>query len=203
MPSLIAAGTLAGEGRLNIWIVLAVSMAGWMLGSLAGYQLGARGGRKLLDRPGRLENPRRKLLAKGEQAFGRHTFAASAKMKSYLSGIFQITISEFALAAAVSGAARIAAYAGIAYSAGAEVAQSIGNTGSVGLGVLVVVAAGLAIKAAYSAWQARQQRPADRDSSPAEPGTRTGDQHHHGDRTLARRRLDPLAHSAFPADKSS
>ena len=35
--SLIAAGTLAGEGKLNIWIVLATAMAAWMLGSVVGY----------------------------------------------------------------------------------------------------------------------------------------------------------------------
>jgi membrane protein DedA with SNARE-associated domain len=32
--AMIAAGTLAGEGRLNIGLVLVTSIAGWMLGSL-------------------------------------------------------------------------------------------------------------------------------------------------------------------------
>jgi membrane protein DedA with SNARE-associated domain len=41
--SLIAAGTLAGEGKLNVWIVLAVSMTAWMLGSVIGYKIGERG----------------------------------------------------------------------------------------------------------------------------------------------------------------
>jgi membrane protein DedA with SNARE-associated domain len=45
--SLIAAGTLAGEGRLNIWIVLATAMAAWMLGSVVGYEIGIRKGRWL------------------------------------------------------------------------------------------------------------------------------------------------------------
>ena len=38
--SLIAAGTLAGEGRLNIWIVLATAMVAWMFGSVVGYEIG-------------------------------------------------------------------------------------------------------------------------------------------------------------------
>ena len=42
--ALIAAGTLAGEGRLNVWIVLAVAMAAWMLGSVAGYGSASAGG---------------------------------------------------------------------------------------------------------------------------------------------------------------
>jgi membrane protein DedA with SNARE-associated domain len=40
--SLIAAGTLAGEGRLNIGAVLATAMVAWMLGSLGGYEIGVR-----------------------------------------------------------------------------------------------------------------------------------------------------------------
>jgi membrane protein DedA with SNARE-associated domain len=35
----IAAGTLAGEGRLNVWIVLAAAMIAWMLGSVIGYAI--------------------------------------------------------------------------------------------------------------------------------------------------------------------
>jgi membrane protein DedA with SNARE-associated domain len=54
--SLIAAGTLAGEGRLNVGVVLVTSMVAWMLGSVAGYEIGLRAGRRLLDHPGRLEN---------------------------------------------------------------------------------------------------------------------------------------------------
>ena len=60
--SLIAAGTLAGEGRLNIGLVLATATVGWLLGSLIGYEIGSRKGRWLLERPGRLEKTRLKLL---------------------------------------------------------------------------------------------------------------------------------------------
>jgi membrane protein DedA with SNARE-associated domain len=49
--SLLAAGTLAGEGRLNIWVVLGLAVAAWMVGSVIGYWVGFRGGRTLLDRP--------------------------------------------------------------------------------------------------------------------------------------------------------
>ena len=82
--SLIAAGTLAGEGRLNVWIVLALGMAAWMLGSVAGYKIGVRGGRRMLDHPGRLEKSRGKLLAKGDRAFGRWNFLASVTMPAFV-----------------------------------------------------------------------------------------------------------------------
>ena len=41
--TLIAAGALAGDGKLNIWIVLAVAMVAWMLGSVIGLSIGAPG----------------------------------------------------------------------------------------------------------------------------------------------------------------
>jgi membrane protein DedA with SNARE-associated domain len=40
--SLIAAGALAGEGKLTIWIVLATAGVAWMLGSVIGFGIGAR-----------------------------------------------------------------------------------------------------------------------------------------------------------------
>jgi membrane protein DedA with SNARE-associated domain len=72
--SLIAAGMLAGEGRLNVGVVLATATVAWMLGSLVGYELGVRRGRSLLEHPGRLEKMRLKLLAKGNHAFAHNNF---------------------------------------------------------------------------------------------------------------------------------
>ncbi|HLK72086.1 MAG TPA: hypothetical protein VKU77_00420 [Streptosporangiaceae bacterium] len=163
--SLIAAGTLAGEGRLDTVIVLATAAAAWMLGSVAGYEIGARGGRQLLDHPGRLEKSRRKLLAKGDRAFGRHTFVASVTMPAFVSGIFRVRLPVFVLGALAAGAGWIGMYFGLSYFLGAEIAERIGNTGSrVVLGVVVVVAIGLGVKAGLSAWRSRR---GDGRSSPA------------------------------------
>jgi membrane protein DedA with SNARE-associated domain len=159
--AMIAAGTLAGEGRLNIGVVLVLSIAGWMLGSLIGYGIGLRGGRRLLERPGRVEKRRRKMLAKGDQAFADHKFAASVTMPAYLSGIFRVRLPVFTLGALVSGSFFIVLYIGISYFLGAEVAERIGDAGSKAvLGVLVIVAIGLGIRAGWSRWRAREQPPA-------------------------------------------
>jgi membrane protein DedA with SNARE-associated domain len=158
--AMIAAGTLAGEGRLNIGVVLVLSIAGWMLGSLIGYGIGLRGGRRLLERPGRAEKRRGKMLAKGDQAFADHKFGASVTMPAYLSGIFRVRLSVFALGALVSGSFFIVVYIGISYFLGAEVAERIGNAGSKAvLGVLVIVAIGLGIRAGWSRRRAREQPP--------------------------------------------
>jgi membrane protein DedA with SNARE-associated domain len=167
--SLIAAGTLAGEGRLNVVVVLVTAMAAWMLGSVAGYEIGAHGGRQLLDHPGRLEKSRRKLLAKGDRAFSRHTFVASVTMPAFVSGIFRVRLPVFVLGALVAGVGWIGMYVGLSYFLGAEIAERIGNTGSkVVLGVVVVVAIGLGAKAGLSAWRSRRR---DRRSSPSSPAT--------------------------------
>lgn len=154
--SLMAAGTLAGEGRLNVFVVLAIGMAGWLLGSLAGYQIGVHQGRGLLEHPGRLEKRRRKLLAKGDRSFGRHTFLAAVTMPALVSGIFRIGLRVFAAGALVAGVGFVGMYVGLSYLLGAEIAERIGNAGTKAvIGVVVVVALGLGIKAGWTRLRAR------------------------------------------------
>ena len=160
--SLIAAGTLAGEGKLSVGVVFGVAMAAWLLGSVVGYEVGVRGGRRLLDHPGRLEKSRRKLLAKGDRAFGRHTFVASVTMPAFVSGIFRVRFPVFLLGALVAGVGWIGMYVGLSYVLGEEVARRIGNAGSKAvLGVVVIVAVGLGARAGLSAWRASRRRQAE------------------------------------------
>jgi membrane protein DedA with SNARE-associated domain len=160
--SLIAAGTLAGEGKLNLWIVLATAMVAWMLGSVFGYAIGVHGGRRLLDHPGRLEKTRRKLLAKGDRVFARYNFVASVTMPAFVSGIFRVRFYIFILGALVAGIGWIGMYVGLSYFLGAEIAKRIGNAGAKAvLGVVVIVVIGLVIRTGVSRWRsARHTRPA-------------------------------------------
>ncbi len=152
--SLIAAGTLAGEGHLNIWIVLATAMAAWMLGSVIGYEIGIHNGRRLLDHPGRLEKSRLKLLAKGDRAFGHHTFAASVTMPAFVSGIFRVRFYVFMLGALTAGIGWIGMYVGLSYFLGEEIAKQIGKVGTRAvIGVIVVVVLGLCIRVGVSRWR--------------------------------------------------
>ena len=156
--SLIAAGALAGEGKLNIWIVLATAGVAWMLGSAIGFVVGARGGRPLLDHPGRLEKRRRKLLAKGDRAFGRHTFVASATLPAFVSGIFRVRFWLFLLGALVAGIFWIGIYVGISYLLGEEIAKLVGKIGTKALiGVIILVVVGLLVRAGLSKWRANRQ----------------------------------------------
>jgi membrane protein DedA with SNARE-associated domain len=156
--ALIAAGTLAGDGRLNIWIVLADAMAAWMLGSVIGFWVGLRGGRKLLDHPGHFEKSRLKLLAKGDRTFARYNFLASVIMPAFVSGIFRVRFRIFILGALVAGTGWVGMYVGLSYFLGAEVAKRVGNAGTkLILGVLLIVAVGLLARAAVAKWRASRQ----------------------------------------------
>lgn len=178
--ALIAAGTLAGEDRLNVWVVLVTAAVAWMLGSVAGYWIGLRGGRGLLDRPGILERSRKKLLAKGDRLFGRHNFTASATLPAFVSGIFRVQFSIFALGAVAAGVFWVGMYVGLSYLFGEEVAKRIGDVGAKALvGVVLAVAIGLGIRAGWHRWRrARQERSGGEDDMPgghaspvARPGT--------------------------------
>jgi membrane protein DedA with SNARE-associated domain len=155
--ALIAAGTLAGEGSLNIWIVLGTAMAAWMLGSVVGYLIGVRGGRKLLDHAGHFEKSRRKLLAKGDRAFGRYEFVASVTMPAFVSGLFRVRLFIFMLGALVAGIGWVGMYVGFSYFLGEEIAKRIGSAGAKAVfGVIVVVVTGLLVRVAISRWRARR-----------------------------------------------
>ena len=92
-------------------------------------------------------------------------------MPAYLSGIFRVRLPVFILGALVSGSFFIVMYIGVSYFLGAEVAERIGDAGSKAvLGVLVIVAIGLGIRAGWSRWRARQQ-PSAKEHAPSGHGT--------------------------------
>jgi len=138
--------------------VLATAGVAWMLGSVIGFVIGARGGRPLLDHPGRLEKRRRKLLAKGDRAFGRYTFVASATLPAFVSGIFHVRFWLFLLGALTAGIFWIGIYVGVSYFLGEEIARLVGKIGAKALaGVIILVVVGLLIRAGVSKWRANRQ----------------------------------------------
>jgi membrane protein DedA with SNARE-associated domain len=75
IPGLTVALTgaaLAGQGRLDFWLVFGLTVLGGTLGGLIGYWVGLTGGRHFIGRWGKyiLITPPR--LALGEQYFNRH-----------------------------------------------------------------------------------------------------------------------------------
>jgi hypothetical protein len=84
---------------------------------------------------------------------------ASATMPAFVSGIFRVRFWLFVLGALVAGIGWIGMYVGLSYFLGEEVAKRIGNAGAKALlGVLVIVAIGLGLRAGYSWWRATRHR---------------------------------------------
>ena len=50
---LATAGALAGDGQLDLWLVLVIAAAGAWMGGYLGYLLGVRAGDVLMAHPGR------------------------------------------------------------------------------------------------------------------------------------------------------
>ena len=69
---LAAAGVLASEGELNLWLVIVVATVAAWTGGYVGYLIGIRAGDAVSDRPGRWQRQRRRamMLASGSTAGG-------------------------------------------------------------------------------------------------------------------------------------
>src|ERR1700681_3575832 len=63
---LITAALTASSGRLEIEWVIALAVAGAIIGDNIGYLIGRHGGRRILERPGRFERQRREFLERGK-----------------------------------------------------------------------------------------------------------------------------------------
>jgi membrane protein DedA with SNARE-associated domain len=74
--ALLAAGVLAGAGRMALSTVVLVAAAASILGDNLGFALGRRGWRRLLLRGGRTQRWRRRSLAEAERFFNRHGHSA-------------------------------------------------------------------------------------------------------------------------------
>jgi membrane protein DedA with SNARE-associated domain len=148
--ALIAAGALAGQGHLDIALVIALAASAAIIGDNCGYLIGRRGGRWLLERPGRFEGHRRRVLEFGEPFFERHGPKAVffgrwilglRVWASWLAGITRMPWKRFLLFNAAGGISWAASVGTLAYFAGDGVEKLVRDFGLGALAVLVCVAA--------------------------------------------------------------
>ena len=146
--ALIAAAVLASQGKLSIWLVIATSAAGAIVGDNFGYLLGRKGARRLLERPGRLEERRRDLLRRGEKFFARHggkTVFLGRWLPflritaAWLAGANRMHWPRFLAWNAAGGIAWAVSIGLLAYLVGEAAVAVIHTAGYVALGVFAVV----------------------------------------------------------------
>lgn len=136
---LAAAGVLAGDGQLNIWLVIVVAALAAWTGGYGGYLLGARAGVALVDRRGRWQRQRRQAMRVGERVYRRWGPLAVFLTPAWVSGALRMPRNSFlawnALAAIVSSLVAVfGAYA---------IATAVLGQLSTGRGVVILAVAAL------------------------------------------------------------
>jgi membrane protein DedA with SNARE-associated domain len=94
---LAAAGVLAGDGQLDVWLVILVAAAGASTGGYVGYLLGVRAGAALTSCPGRWARQRRRALRLGQGFYRRWGPIAVLLTPAWGSGALRMPRNSFLL----------------------------------------------------------------------------------------------------------
>lgn len=140
---------LAKHGDLQIEVVIAIAAAAAIVGDNLGYLVSRRVGRRLLERPGRRQQRRLELLARGEAFFDRHGpkavflgrwIAGLRVWASWLAGITEMPWRSFVLWNALGGISWAVTVGLAGYLLGEAAEQVLQQAG---IGALVVAAVAL------------------------------------------------------------
>jgi len=91
-----AAVVAASQHKLDITVVILVSVVAGEAGGLAGYAIGRRWGRRLMERPGRRQASRKKMEERGESVYARWGALAVFFTPSIISGTARMPLGRFA-----------------------------------------------------------------------------------------------------------
>ena len=144
--ALAAAGVLASEGELNLWVVIGVATTAAWTGGYIGYLIGARAGDAVAGRPGRWRRQRQNAITVGERIYRRWGRFAVFVTPTWVSGALRMPRNTFlawnALAALLSTC--IATLG--AYGIGAAVlGQLSARRGTIALAVAAVALTAIAV----------------------------------------------------------
>ena len=152
-PILLAAGALAGLGRLSLALVLALSTAAALLADLVWYELGRRKGMRVLQLLCRISLEPESCIRRTEDTFARHGARSLLVAKflpglrtvaAPLAGIFQMRLARFLSFDAAGTALWTTAFIGLGYAFSEQLEQLIDQAGRFGAGLLAVVLAAVA-----------------------------------------------------------
>lgn len=161
--ALIAAAIFASQGELSIEATIAAAAAAAIVGDNAGFLIGRRYGRRLLlSERAPFPRHRRRLLAAGEEFFGRHgpkavflaRWVAGLRITSaWLAGAHRMRWPTFTFWNAAGGVCWAASVGLVAYYLGATAETVFKAAGIAGLG-----GAALAGGLAYAIHRTRRRR---------------------------------------------
>jgi membrane protein DedA with SNARE-associated domain len=148
--ALVAAAILASQGKLNIWLVIAIGIASAIVGDNIGYLLGRKLGRDVLERPGPFHRRRVTVIRAGDKFFQRHGpkavfiarwIALVRFAAAWLAGINKMPFKQFFFWNALGGITWGITYGMVGYFGGlaaAHVLERAGVIGAIVLGALVI-----------------------------------------------------------------
>jgi len=179
------AGILAGQGHLNLALVIVIGSLGELAGSFVSYGVGRLGGRPLIDRVGKYALITRRDVDRAERFFaGRGSWAVAVGRMlpvirafiSLVAGVIGVPVAQFGVLNVIGTVIYATALSVIGYEVGSAW-SSVSHDISIGGYVLVVLVV-LAIVAfiAYRLREVRKEAAADRAAqaeAPAGPAQRT------------------------------
>ncbi|HXU12283.1 MAG TPA: DedA family protein, partial [Candidatus Binatia bacterium] len=130
IPILLAAGAVAGSGRLSLPLILLVSIVASLLADTLWYELGRRKGVRVLNFLCRVSLEPDSCVRRTEQVFGRYG-ARSLLVSKFvpglttaappLAGIFGMRLPRFLIFAGLGAMLYAGAYAGLGYLFSAQI----------------------------------------------------------------------------------
>lgn len=163
-PLLLAAGALAGQGQMNVWLAIALAVFASLLGDVSWYQFGRIRGGKVLNLLCRISLEPDSCVRKTEGAFVRHG-ARSLLIAKFvpglntmappLAGIIGMRLGRFLVFDALGALLYLGSFIALGYVFSSQLEQVAARVASLGFSLLVILAGALG---AYIGWKYVQRR---------------------------------------------
>jgi membrane protein DedA with SNARE-associated domain len=154
VPGLLAMGALAATGKVNAVVALAASVGASVLADLVWYGLGRRRGSQVLRLVCKVSLERDSCVRRTEEIFLRYGVRALIFAKFVpglstvappLAGMTGVSLPRFAAYSALAAVLWAGTWGGLGYWAGEALQQVTDQSGRLGRGLFVVVAAGVVL----------------------------------------------------------
>lgn len=164
IPVLLAAGALAGSGKLSLWLILALAMAAALMGDVIWYEIGRRRGAKVLNLLCRISLEPDSCVRRTETAFAKHGSRSLLVAKFVpglstaappLAGVFQMRFSRFLLFDSAGTLLWASLFIGFGFLFSQQIEGIAARAAELGGWLFMLLAAGLA---AFLGWKYLQRR---------------------------------------------
>ncbi len=159
IPLLFAAGALAGAGKLNLLVAMALAICASLIGDLIWYEIGRRKGGSVLNFLCRISLEPDSCVRNTEQVFARHGARSLVVAKFVpglgtaappLAGIFQMRLSRFLLFDGLGALIWAGAFVGLGFLFSNQLERIVAHTLRTGKWLLAALLAALAL---YILWK--------------------------------------------------